>query len=73
MSKPIKVADRIYNQLEQLRGKRETFNDVVAKLLATKEAADTMAGIWHDQGAESEFKPASQKGRGAAELHSKIA
>ncbi|MBA7592750.1 hypothetical protein ES708_34944 [subsurface metagenome] len=56
MSKPIKVADRIYNQLEQLRGKRETFNDVVAKLLTTKEAADTLAGIWHNQHGKKEVE-----------------
>ncbi|MBA7559824.1 hypothetical protein ES708_01440 [subsurface metagenome] len=62
MSKPIKLEDKVYYQLAQLRGKRETFSDVVAKLLTAKEAADTLSGICHGQGAESEFKPASQKG-----------
>lgn len=52
MSKAIKIEDKVYHQLDQLRGKGETFSDVVAKLLTTKEAADTLAGIWHYQGPE---------------------
>ena len=52
MSKAIKVEDRVYNQLEQLRGKRETFSDVVAKLLTTKEGIDTLIGLWSDQRAD---------------------
>lgn len=56
MSKTIKVEDQVYYQLDQLRGKRETFTDIVAKLLTTKEAADTLAGIWHGPGLIEEFK-----------------
>ena len=48
MSKTIKLEDKVYHRLDNLRGKRETFSDVVAKLLTTKEAADTLAGIWHN-------------------------
>lgn len=56
MSKTIKVEEKVYHQLDQLRGKRETFSDIVAKLLTTKEAVDTMTGLWHGQGAQGEFK-----------------
>ena len=52
MSKTIKLEDKVYHQLDHLRGKRETFSDVVAKLLTTKEGIDTMLGIWQDRGAE---------------------
>lgn len=47
MSKTIKLEDKIYHQLDQLRGKRETFSDVVAKLLTTKEGFDTMLDLWY--------------------------
>ncbi|MBA7683677.1 hypothetical protein ES703_92057 [subsurface metagenome] len=57
MTKTIKLGDKVYHQLDRLRGKRETFSDVVAKLLTTKEAADTLAGIWHNQPGEREVKP----------------
>lgn len=54
MSKTIKLENRVYIQLDQLRGKRETFSDVVAKLLTTKEGVDTMVRIWHGQPGERE-------------------
>ena len=53
MSKTIKIENQVYNQLDQLRGKRETFSDVVAKLLTTKEGVDTMIRLWYSQGEES--------------------
>jgi len=46
MSKTIKLEDKVYNELDRLRGKRETFSDVVAKLLTTKEGVDTMTRLW---------------------------
>uniref|UniRef100_A0A6H1ZSG1 Putative antitoxin n=1 Tax=viral metagenome TaxID=1070528 RepID=A0A6H1ZSG1_9ZZZZ len=49
MSKTIKVEEKVYNRLDQLRGKRETFSDVVDKLLTTKEGVDTMLLVWHNQ------------------------
>ena len=52
MSKTIKLENQVYYQLDRLRGKRETFSDVVAKLLTTKEGFDTMVKIWQDQGVE---------------------
>ena len=54
MSKTIKLENQVYYQLDRLRGKRETFSEVVAKLLTTKEAVDTMALIWHGQLRERE-------------------
>ncbi|MBA7586219.1 hypothetical protein ES708_28215 [subsurface metagenome] len=56
MSKPIKLQDKVYYQLDELRGKRETFSDVVAKLLTTKEGVDTLLGIWHNQHGEREVE-----------------
>lgn len=54
MSKTIKLEDKVYHQLDRLRGKRETFSDIVAKLLTTKEGVDTMVRIWHGQGEDKE-------------------
>lgn len=54
MSKAIKLDDRVYRQLDELRGKRDTFSDVVAKLLTTKEGVDTMIRIWMTQPGERE-------------------
>ena len=54
MSKTIKLENQVYFQLDRLRGKRETFSDIVAKLLTTKEGVDTMVGIWYGQGKEGE-------------------
>ena len=46
MSKTIKLEDQVYHQLDDLRGKRDSFSDVVAKLLTTKAGVDTMVEIW---------------------------
>lgn len=46
MSKTIKLEEKTYHQLDQLRGKRDTFSDIVAKLLTTKEGVDTIAELW---------------------------
>ena len=54
MSKTIKLDDKVYDQLDRLRGKRETFSDIVAKLLTTKGALDAMVGIWVLQSGEKE-------------------
>lgn len=37
MSKTIKLEDQVYNQLDDLRGKGDTFSDVVQQLLRTRE------------------------------------
>jgi len=52
MSKTIKLEDQVYYRLDRLRGKRETFSDVVAKLLTTKDGVDTMTGLWQNQPGE---------------------
>lgn len=54
MSKTIKLEDRVYDQLDQLRGKRETFSDIVRKLLDTKEGVDTTFRAWHGRPGERE-------------------
>lgn len=36
MSKPIKVEEKVYDQLDQLRGKGETFSEVVEGLLTAR-------------------------------------
>jgi len=51
MSKTIKLENRVYFQVNQLRGRKvrgglETFSEVVAKLLTTKEGVDTMIQLW---------------------------
>lgn len=56
MSKTIKLENQVYFKLDSLRGKRETFSEVVAKLLTTKEGFDTMFQLWYGSRAESEFK-----------------
>ncbi len=43
MSKGIKLEDKVYDQVDQLRGKRGTFSDVVAKLLTTKREYPTLS------------------------------
>lgn len=55
MSKTIKIEDKVYTQLDRLRGKRETFSDVVAKLLVTKEGVDTMIGLWSNRPGERKY------------------
>lgn len=46
MSKTIKVNDQVYGELEQIRDKRETFSEVVQRLLKVfatlKEVSDTL-------------------------------
>ena len=62
MSKTIKLEDQVYHQLDQLRGKRETFSDVVAKLLTTKEGLDTMVQLWYGPGGDLEYKQTRKGG-----------
>ena len=42
MSKTIRVDDQVYDQLEELREKRETFSEVIARAL---NAYNTIRGI----------------------------
>lgn len=42
MSKTIRVDDQVYGQLEELREKRETFSEVIAR---TVSAYNTIRGI----------------------------
>ena len=54
MSKTIRLEDQVHYHLDRLRGRRETFSDVVAKLLTTKDGVDTMIGLWLYQFEERE-------------------
>ena len=49
MSKSIKVSELVYCELEQIRQKRETFSDVVKRLLDARpqvlEASDILRGV----------------------------
>lgn len=45
MSKTIKVDESVYYDLEKLRGKRETFSSVVARLLRVIERVQDMAPL----------------------------
>ena len=45
MSHTIKLEDRVYHQLEQFRGKRETFSQAVERLLGAKEKANELSDI----------------------------
>ncbi|MBA7585856.1 hypothetical protein ES708_27846 [subsurface metagenome] len=51
MSRAIKVEDKVYDQLDELRGKRETFSAVVARLLIVfnviKQVSDTLGPAHH--------------------------
>lgn len=47
MIKTIKLDNRVYDQLDQLRERRDTFSDVVARPLTTKEGVDTLIGVWY--------------------------
>ncbi|GAH83510.1 unnamed protein product [marine sediment metagenome] len=42
MSKGIKLEDQVYYQLEEIRGKRETFSHVVERLLAVMVKANEL-------------------------------
>ena len=58
MSHTIKLEDQVYDQLERFRGKRETFSQVVERLLAAKEKAnellDILAGRHNSQEGDNE-------------------
>ena len=43
MSKVIRVEDKIYDDLDQMRGRRDTFTQVIESLLAIRDQARLMA------------------------------
>lgn len=45
MSKTIKLDDRVYSLLEELRDKRETFSQAVEKLLFIRARLDRLLGV----------------------------
>lgn len=55
MSKLIKVDDLTYDQLSQLKGQRDTFADVIRRLLANRsmdqnmpQVVDNLVAVLHD-------------------------
>ncbi|MBA7686612.1 hypothetical protein ES703_95062 [subsurface metagenome] len=47
MSKTIKLEDQVYNRLEELRGKRETFSQCVARLLEISRKVASLMPLTH--------------------------
>jgi len=43
LSKTIKVEDRVYNRLEEIREKRETFSEAVERLLKVYDTIKTVS------------------------------
>ncbi len=56
MSKAIKVEDQVYDELERLRRKGETFSDVVGDLLGTREKLCGLIDILRDEVRFNEWK-----------------
>lgn len=48
MSKPIKVEDQVYDELDRLRDKRETFSDVVENLLKLRAKTCELVELLED-------------------------
>lgn len=42
MAKQIRLSDGVYNQLDQFRGKRETFSAAVNRLLIIRDGIDSL-------------------------------
>ena len=62
MSKTVKLEDRIYNQLERVLDKRETFSGAVERLLAARDEFLEIARILEGKEAFEEWKRTSKGG-----------
>jgi len=49
VSKPIRVEDHVYEELDKLRGKSETFSEVIAGLLSARRSMLEMITILQGQ------------------------
>lgn len=56
MSKPIKVEDKIYDELDQLRVGRQTFSDVVENLLKARLSVLQLMSVLEGQLAFREWQ-----------------
>lgn len=64
MSKLIRVSNETYNELEQLMDKRQTFNQVVARLIDIQRMVLGIEPILRGQKAFQEFKSAREAREG---------
>jgi len=67
MSKTIKIEDKVYQKLDEIRGKRETFSQVVERLLTIREGLagiGTLLNLGHFQ-----YRPESDVERDEAAPH----
>lgn len=67
MSKSIKLENKVYYKLEEVREKRETFSQAVEKLLDFKRALLAAVDLADGQKAYQEFKDAEERKKQAAE------
>jgi len=56
MSRVIKVEDQVYDRLDQLRDKRETFSDVIKELLDARERILELISVLEGQLKFEEWK-----------------
>lgn len=68
MSRTIKLDDQVYNRLEQVRSKRETFSQVVERLLSILEAVKGISPKIDPAQVNQEFAAKSVRARGYEEL-----
>jgi len=67
MSKVIKVENKIYDELDQLRRRRETFSQVIENLLAIRDQARLIAEqLYPPTAAPDQLRPYSEPLTGAA-------
>jgi len=55
MLKSIKVEEAVYNKLDELRGKRETFSQVVGRLIVIKEGIAGLVNVLEGNKAYAEY------------------
>ncbi len=64
MSKTIKLEDQVYRDLDQLRGKDETYSDAVAKAIKATVAVAKIQAELHDPGLVNRMAAASTASSG---------
>ena len=67
MSKSIKLGDDVYADLDEIRGKGETFSQAVDRLLDLRRMLLGIDPILRGQKAYQEFKDAEEREKQAAE------
>ena len=67
MSKTIRVEDKTYQELDEMREKHETFNDVLTRLVDIRRMVLGIEPILRGQRAYQEFKDARAKAKEASQ------